>query len=153
MGEVIVPELAHGPGRKSNLSVVDGKPVLGVAGPPQGAQITCDLYLAPFVSALRGLPHVEMRKLEVICDDSFVEHDVNFCERVFIYKNDSCYHIRSGFSRKTTRPQMQALSNGNFCRVAGTSCEVGDTATVELLVPIEYLPDRDLLPEILGNGN
>ena len=151
MGEVIVPELAHGPGRKSSLSVVGGKPVLGVAGPPLGAQITCDLYLAPFVSALRGLPHVEMRQLEVICDDSFVEHDVDFCERVFIYKSSDSYHIRSGFSRRTTRPQMQALSNGNFYRIAGTSCEVGDTAMVELLVPIEYLPDKDLLPEILGD--
>ena len=150
-GTVIVPELAHGPGRKSSLSIVNGKPVLGVAGPPLGAQITCDLYLAPFVSALRGLPHVELKKLDVICDDIFIEHDVDYCERVFIYRSNSCYHIRSGFSRKTTRAKMQALSNGNFYRVAGTSCEIGDTATVELLVPIEFIPDRDLLPDILGS--
>lgn len=150
MGEIIVPQLAHGPGRKSSLSVVGGKPVLGVAGPPLGAQITCDLYLAPFVSALRGLPPVEMRTLDAIADDPFRPHEVDFCERAHIYKAEDGYHIRAAFAPKTTRAQMQALANGNFYRPAGTSCEAGGTTVVELLCPLEYLPERDMFTEILG---
>ena len=150
MGEVVVPQLAHGPGRKSSLSVVGGKPVLGVAGPPLGAQITCDLYLAPFVSALQGLLPVEMRTLEVIADDAFRPHEVDFCERVHIYQAKDGYHIRSAFAPKTTRAQMQALANGNFYRVAGTACAAGGRTTVELLCPPEYLPEGDMLTEILG---
>lgn len=150
MGEVIVPQLSHGPGRKSSLSVVEGKPILGVAGPPLGAQITCDLYLAPFVSALRGMPLVEMRTLEVIADDPFRPHEVDFCERVHIYKAKDGYHIRSAFAPKTTRAQMQAVANGNFYRVAGTACQTGGRTVVELLCPVEYLPERDLFMEILG---
>ena len=151
MGEVAVPELAHGPGRKSSLSVVNQKPVLGVAGPPLGAQITCDLYLSPFVSALRGLPHIQLARLEVVCDDPFEEHEVDFCERVHIYKNKNhTYHIRSAFAPITTRAQMQALSNGNFYRKAGTSCHPGEQTTVELLCPLEYVPAKDLLPEIIN---
>ena len=150
LGEVIVPELAHGPGRKSSLSLIGGKPVLGVAGPPLGAQITCDLYLAPFVSALRGLPHVGMQALEVICDDDFSPHEVDFCERVHIYRVPDGYHARAAFAPKTTRAQMQALSQGNFYRSADTQCKVGGRATVELLCPVEHLPDHDMLSEILG---
>lgn len=150
LGQVVVPQLAHGPGRKSSFSMVEEKPVLGVAGPPLGAQITCDLYLNPFVSALCGLPHVELRPLQVLCDDSFAPRQTDFCERVLIYRGEDGYHIRSAFAPKTTRPQMQALSTGNFYRVAGTSCKAGETTVVELLCPLEYLPQRDILPDLLG---
>ena len=141
LGEVVVPELAHGPGRKSSLSMVGGKPALGIAGPPLGAQITCDLYLAPFISALRGLPNIEMQRITVISDDDFKEHDVDFCERVHIYKAKEGYRMLSVFALETTRSQMQALANGNFYREAGTYCKKGDLATVELLCPIEYILD------------
>lgn len=150
MGEVIVPQLAHGPGRKSSLSMVAGKPVLGIAGPPLGAETTCDLYLAPFVSALRGLPPIELQRLEALADDAFRVHAVDFCERVHIYKAKDGFHVRAAFAHQTTRAQMQALANGNFYREAGTGCEAGERVTVELLRPIEYLPDRDRLSEILG---
>lgn len=150
LGQVLAPELAHGPGRKSSLSVVGGKPVLGVAGPPMGAQITCDLYLAPFVAALRGVPYVRLQQLEVTCDDPFAAHPVDFCERVHIYRGQDGYHIRSAFAPETTRAQMQAIANGNFYRPANTACAVGGKTAVELLCPIEAVPDRDLLPDILG---
>lgn len=150
LGDVLVPELAHGPGRKSSLSVVEGKSVLGIAGPPMGAQIVCDLYLAPFVSALRGQPFVALQKLEVICDDSFPPRRADFCERVHIYRGEDGYHIRSTFAPKTTRAQMETLSNGNFYRLAGTSCEKGSTTTVELLRPIEYISSTDQLHAVLG---
>lgn len=149
MGTVLVPELAHGPGRKCSFSVVDEKPVLGIPGPPLGAQIVCDLYLSPFVSFLLGLPSKNLSPLEVICDDEFREYDVDFCERVHIYKNGSKYHIRSAFAPVTTRAEMQALSNGNFYRKAHTSCRPGDRTEVELLCPAEWIPGRDLLEEIL----
>ena len=150
MGTVLVPELAHGPGRKSSFSIVDKKPVLGVAGPPMGAQITCDLYLSPFVYALRGLPHVKLQKLTVISDDTYRAHEVDFCERAHIYKAVDGYHIRSTFAPKTTRAQMQALSNGNFYRGAGTSCKPGEQTVVELLCPIEFIPEYDKMTEVLG---
>lgn len=150
LGRVVVPELAHGPGRKSSLSVVGGKPVLGVAGPPLGAQITCDLYLAPFVGALRGLPHAALQTLQVTSDDAFETYEVDFCERVHIYKGADGYRIRSAFARRPTRAQMQALANGNYYRPAGSVCGAGGTTEVELLCPVEYVPDRDLSDEILA---
>ena len=152
LGEVLAPELAHGPGRKSSFSLVGGKPVLGVAGPPLGAQIVCDLYLSPLVAALRGTPYCRLRQLEAICDDAFDPHPVDFCERVHIYRGGDGYHIRSAFAPQTTRAEMEALANGSFYRPANTACALGGRAVVELLCPLEAVPDHDRLAEILGEG-
>lgn len=143
MGEIIVPELAHGPGRKSSLTMVGKKPVLGVAGPPMGAQITCDLYLSSIVSALRGLPHAGFRRVTAITDDAFMQHEVDFCERVHVYSSGGELRLHALFRHKTSRAQMAALANATYYRPAGTSHQTGDTVEVELMCPPEWLPEGD----------
>lgn len=150
IGDVIVTELAHGPGRKSSLSIIDEKIVMGVAGPPLGAQLTCDLYLPVLVNALKGLPYEALREIEVVCDDPFASHSVDFCERVHIYNDKGTYHIRSAYAPTTTRAQMEAIANGNFYRPARTPLAIGDKTKVELLIPIEQVPTRDRLDELLN---
>lgn len=149
IGKVIVSELAHGPGRKSSLSIVKNTPVLGVAGPPMGAQITCDLYLPSIINSLKGIPIVNLQKIDVISDENFKTYGVDFCERIHIYQSHDSYHMRSAFSPKTTRAQLEAIANGNFYRKAGTNCDVGQITTVELLVPIEFIPKENRIPNIL----
>ena len=56
--------------------------------------------------------------------------------------------MRSIFKYKTTRAQMQALSNGNYYRRAGSSCAVGETTTVELLCPVEYVTNARFRPPL-----
>lgn len=51
IGEVICHETNHGPGRHTSASVVNGKPVLGLSGPPSGCEITADWYLKPLVDS------------------------------------------------------------------------------------------------------
>ena len=51
IGTVICHETNHGPGRHTSASVVDGKPVLGLSGPPSGCEITADWYLKPLVDS------------------------------------------------------------------------------------------------------
>ena len=93
---------------------------------------------------------MRLQKLTVTSDDAYRAHEVDFCERAHIYRAADGYHIRSAFAPKTTRAQMLALSNGNFYRGAGTSCQPGEQTVVELLCPIEFVPDYDKLPDILG---
>ena len=150
LGSIIVPELAHGPGRKSSLAIIAGKPVLGIAGPPLGAQITCDLYLSVFVSALRGLPPSPLPTIEAICDDIFTTYPVDFCERVHLYQGDDGIHFRSLFSHHTTRAQMETLANGNFYRKQDSSCQPGDRTLIECLCPLSRLPQADFFAYILS---
>ena len=58
VGEVLAHEVNHGPGHHSSYSVVDGTPVVGISGPPAGAEYTIDWYLKPLVdSYLYGEVH------------------------------------------------------------------------------------------------
>lgn len=63
IGTVFCHETNHGPGRHTSASAVNGKPVLGISGPPGGCEITADWYLKPLVdSYLYGAP-VEFTKV------------------------------------------------------------------------------------------
>lgn len=50
-GEVLAHEVNHGPGHHSSYSVVEGTPVVGISGPPAGAEYTIDWYLKPLIDS------------------------------------------------------------------------------------------------------
>ncbi|MBM6998779.1 molybdopterin molybdotransferase MoeA [bacterium] len=54
IGEVLCHEIAHGPGHHTSLSVLEGKPVIGISGPPMGAEFTTDFYLLPVMQRWFG---------------------------------------------------------------------------------------------------
>lgn len=63
-GEVLYHEVNHGPGHHSSCAVIDGTPVVGISGPPSGAEYTADWYLRPLVEAyLYGAP-LPVRKIK-----------------------------------------------------------------------------------------
>ena len=64
VGTVLYHETNHGPGHHSSGSVVEGKPVVGISGPPGGAAFTMDFYLYPLMMHWFGLP-AELDKLQV----------------------------------------------------------------------------------------
>ncbi|MBO4289455.1 MAG: molybdopterin molybdotransferase MoeA [Lachnospiraceae bacterium] len=70
IGTVLYHEVNHGPGHHSSFSVVNGTPVIGLSGPPDGGAITADLYLYPAVRAALGQePH--LKKVKARLAESF----------------------------------------------------------------------------------
>lgn len=55
LGEVICHETNHGPGHHSSYALVDGKPIVGISGPPAGASFTLNFYLHPLMKVFLGL--------------------------------------------------------------------------------------------------
>lgn len=45
IGEMIVPELRHGPGKQFSLYKVNNVPVIGLPGPPHGTDLISQLYV------------------------------------------------------------------------------------------------------------
>ena len=69
IGEVYCHETNHGPGHHTSASSIDGVPVLGLSGPPNGCDITADWYLKPLVDnflygAERGFARAKARCTE-----------------------------------------------------------------------------------------
>ena len=48
--------LAQGPGRHCSAALLDGTPVIGISGPPMGAEFTTDWMVKPLVDRYLGLP-------------------------------------------------------------------------------------------------
>ncbi len=70
IGEVICHEVNHGPGHHSSYSVVEGTPVVGISGPPSGAEYTTDWYLRPLVEQyLYGEPRPALRVKAKLAED------------------------------------------------------------------------------------
>ncbi|MFP3156314.1 molybdopterin molybdotransferase MoeA [Lachnospiraceae bacterium ZAX-1] len=139
LGDMLVHELAHGPGKHSSLTLVGEKPVVGVAGPPFGAQTFAELYLQQMIRALSGQPKPEDMLLEVVLDDEFVKHEVDFCERVHVCHTRDGYHAQAVLSRGGTRVSMVNSVNANLYRPAGSFYPAGSHAQVDLLCPLEYI--------------
>lgn len=142
LGDVVVEALAHGPGRRSSLALVEDKPVVGVAGPSYGAQIFSELYLHPIVNKVLQQPYEPFETLNVILDQEFVVHEVDFCERVSIVKKADGYHASAGIGQSRTLAQSINSINGNFYRPMGSGYKPGDVAEIELLCPLTYIPEE-----------
>ena len=70
IGTVYYHEVNHGPGHHSSFSVVNGTPVIGLSGPPDGGAIAADLYLYPAVRAALG-QEAHLKKVKARLADSF----------------------------------------------------------------------------------
>ena len=55
-GQMMHHMLAQGPGRHCSGAFLDGTPVIGISGPPMGAEFTVDWMVKPLVDRYLGLP-------------------------------------------------------------------------------------------------
>ena len=55
-GTMLHHMLHQGPGRHCSAALLDGKPVIGISGPPMGAEFTADWMIKPLVDRYLGLP-------------------------------------------------------------------------------------------------
>ena len=62
-GEVLVYELGCRPGKHSSFSKFNQKPVLGIAGPPNGAELAMRFYLKAIMQAYY---HQKLSSLETV---------------------------------------------------------------------------------------
>lgn len=53
-GKVLAHETDQGPGRHCSFAVLEGKPVIGISGPPVGAEFTSDWFVKPFIDLFLG---------------------------------------------------------------------------------------------------
>jgi len=61
---IIVHGVAIKPGKPTIIGVVDGKPIFGLPGYPTSAMIIFDVFVAPLIRQLAGLPQQERPKLK-----------------------------------------------------------------------------------------
>ena len=94
-GQVLVYELGCRPGKHSSFSKFQGKPVLGIAGPPNGAELAMRFYLKAIMEAYYKQVRTKLEIVEVIADFAFTAPiNADFCLQVHIFKRDGKYHAQ-----------------------------------------------------------
>ena len=134
-GEVLVYELGCRPGKHSSFSKFRQKPVLGIAGPPNGAELAMRFYLKAIMQAYYHQKLSSLETIDVIVDFDFTApKNADFCLQVHIFKQNDEYHAQMINPKGVTRATLLQKYNGFIYRLKGTSLKIGDEVTAELIV-------------------
>ncbi|MDO4182220.1 MAG: molybdopterin molybdotransferase MoeA [Coriobacteriia bacterium] len=146
-GRVLFHEVNQGPGRHCSFSVLDGKPVIGISGPPVGAEFTSDLFIKPFVDVYLGAntaypPTVRARMLDSASGHS---RPMTMVRRVAVRRTrDDAFVARA--VALDDRPALRFADNANGLVFLGPNSrgwEPGDMVEVELRWPYTLPPYVD----------
>lgn len=134
VGEVLADELRVAPGKHCSLSMVEGVPVLGIPGPPGGAQLAGEYYMKAAIElmttgAIRPVP-----TLTAVLDAPIeaMPMPMDFMQALRLSEKDGDYHAMPaplwGETRAACRGDLYAV----LYQEAGCSYAAGDRILVEL---------------------
>lgn len=146
-GEVLFHEVRQGPGRHCSFSLLEGKPVIGISGPPVGAEFTADFFVKPFVDAYLGAslawpPSVQATMLD---DNPMRPRGVSVVRRVAVRRDESERFVAWGVELDS-RPALRCCDEANGLVVVEEDSwgwRAGDTVRVELRHPYTLPPYLD----------
>ena len=143
-GKVLVYELGCRPGKHSSFSVFNKKPVLGIAGPPNGAELAMRFYVKAIIEEYYHHPLTQLETVNVCVDFDFTApKNADFCLQVHIVKQDGIYHASLINPKGVTRATLLDKYNGFIYQLKNTSLCVGDVVTAELIVDKTQIINND----------
>ena len=139
-GEVLCHQTDQGPGRHVSMSLLDGTPVVGISGPPVGAEFTTDWFVKPFVDAYLGLPQVTPPVVQAVMRGGFaarVPRPMNLVRRVVVSRlADGTYEARPMSTGELPELRCCNAANGTVTVPKDSAgWNDGDTLEVELRWP------------------
>lgn len=138
-GQMLHHMLAQGPGRHSSAAILEGKPVIGISGPPMGAEFTVDWMVKPLVDLYLGLPgtYPPMVYAKMDTAPDFWPEAVQVVRRGIVYR-DEYDQLHARLLPMEGRPTLRTLDDANCFITFGRGVdywEAGDWHPVELRWP------------------
>ena len=142
-GEVLVYELGCRPGKHSSFSVFNDKPVLGIAGPPNGAELAMRFYLKSIVEEYYNQTESVTDTVNITADFDFTAPDnADFCLQVHIFERAGEYHALYINPKAVTRSTLLHEYNGFIYLPKGRRLIKGQKFTAELIVNRKDIPSE-----------
>ena len=141
-GEIIVEEVAHAPGKPTSLAIAKDKPILGIVGPPLGAELTVRWFVEQIINLYLKQPIVRPQVLEVeLLEEATSPIPMDFYAQMIIEEQDGKYAARQVLSKtqKSSRVKLAIESNAVLNIPMNTDYEAGDIVTVEMKTPLKYI--------------
>lgn len=139
VGNVMVYELGHGPGKHCSLAFAGDTPIIGLPGPPMGADLTAGLYVK---NAMRLMQMQPIQKPNII--EAELTEDINGIRFDFIrYMNvvlkGGKYMAEPITMQGMTRSEFYHKSNGYYYIEKEAMIKAGTKISVEMRYPKEYI--------------
>lgn len=140
VGEVVFKGLLHGPAKPTCYALADNTPIIGIVGPPIGAELTTNWYLRPLMDNFLNRPLYKWDKLEIeLMDDFKNPMPFEFYSQVEIVKKDGKYIGYSINNKRTSRISASTEANA-LVKIPAKGCiEKGSIVEVELKIREEYI--------------
>lgn len=139
MGEMLVQELGHGPGKHCSLFIIDGKPVMGLPGPPGGAELTGRLYVQAAVSRLLMQPIPKPYTVEAELAQPVSGPFFDFIIRLRLFEQDGRMLAEPIMGFGSTRREAYLAANAQLYLKKGLRLEAGEHVLAEWLTEPEYM--------------
>lgn len=143
VGEVLVYEVGHGPGKHTSFAMAGNKPIIGLVGPSGGAELTAGWYVYPLVCKYLGIPAIRPEILEAVLTEPVKAHvPFDFYTQLHVVRRGTGYVAQPLNMFKMNRSQVAERANAVLHIPGGKVFAAGDTVRVELKTPKEYIYDE-----------
>lgn len=139
MGVMVAGELNHGPGKHCSFFLADGKPVIGLPGPPGGAELTARLYVQAAVQLLLCQPIRQPVRIEAVLAKPLGPMGMDFIVRLHLYRRNGIIIAKPLSLFSGTRRSAYVRGNAQYYLKKGCTFAAGERIWVELLTTMEYL--------------
>ena len=139
MGEMLVHELDHGPGKHCSLFMINGKPVMGLPGPPGGAELTARLYVQAAVRRLLMQPIPQPYTVEATLTKPVNGLFIDFIIRLHLFMQDGRMMAEPIKGFGSTRREAYLAANAQFYLKKEVNLEAGACVLAEWLAEPEYM--------------
>lgn len=132
IGTVLVQELGVAPGKHCSLTMVDETPVMGIPGPPGGAQLICQYYIKAAIELIMLGKRRPTVTLPAVLTEDISGKWIDFMHPVELFHKDKVLFARPqytvGKSRAESRNVLQKIC---YCP-KGENLHKGDTVSIEI---------------------
>ncbi len=139
MGEMLAQELDHGPGKHCSLFIIEGKPVMGLPGPPGGADLTARLYVQAAVRRLLMQPIPRPYTVEAELTKPVSGPPFDFIIRLRLFEQAGRMMAEPVMGFGSTRRESYLAANAQFYLKKGLHPQAGDRVLAEWLTEPEYI--------------
>ncbi|MEA4970155.1 MAG: molybdopterin molybdotransferase MoeA [Candidatus Pelethousia sp.] len=139
MGKMLVQELDHGPGKHCSLFMIEGKPIMGLPGPPGGADLTARLYVQAAVRKLLRQPIPRPYTVEAELSKPVSGPPFDFIIRLRLFEREGRMMAEPVLGFGSTRREGYLAANAQFYLEGGLRLQAGDRVLAEWLTEPEYI--------------
>ncbi|MBC3804386.1 molybdopterin molybdenumtransferase MoeA [Acetobacterium fimetarium] len=142
IGNVMVYELGHGPGKHCSLAYSGNTPIIGLPGPPMGADLTAALYVKNAMRLMQMQPVQSPYQIIAMLEEDINGRKIDFVSFMRVFIKDGQYYARPVELQGKTRAEVNHLQNGQFYLEKGSSIKAGTMISVEMRYPKEYITEE-----------